>query len=85
MKSHEEIKPFKCDQCEKEFYVMWRMKKHIEGHGETKKYCHFFNNKVSCPYDDVGCKFNHEESSLCRLDYNCRFKLCQFRHSKNDG
>jgi hypothetical protein len=41
--------------------------------------------KDSFPYDDVWCKFKLEESSPSRFDYNYKFKLCQFRHSKNDG
>ena len=82
MKSHEEIEPFKCNKCEKEFYVLWRLKKHMEGHTETQKYCHYYNNQDVCPYSEISCKFKHEDSSKCRFDKNCRFKLCQFKHSK---
>ena len=84
MRSHSEVGKFKCTQCEKTFYVQWRMKKHMEGHAETKKYCHYFNNKDFCPYEEIGCKFKHEESGKCKFDKTCRYKLCQFKHSNED-
>ena len=82
MRSHEQVKQFKCNLCEKTYYVLWRMKKHLESHEVVNKYCHYFNNKDSCPYDAVGCKFKHEVSMGCKYDERCRFKLCQFKHSK---
>ena len=46
----------------------------MECHAEKNKYCHYFNNKDFCPYEDIKCKF----------DKTCRYKLCQFKHSNKD-
>ena len=34
-----------------------------------------------CPYEEVGCKFKHEQSEICKFNKQCNFKLCQFKHS----
>ena len=34
-------------------------------------------------YNDLGCKFKHEDSDRCRYDKCCTFNLCQFKHTKN--
>ena len=81
IKSHNKINPFKCDTCDKEFFVKWRLEKHTQGHRETRKYCHYYNNDKYCPYDEIGCKYKHEDSNKCKFDKSCRFKLCQFKHS----
>ena len=81
MKTHESVKSFKCNVCDKEFYVRWRLEKHIAGHNEMGKFCHYFNNEKFCPYDKIGCKFKHEDAGKCDYDINCKFKLCQFKHS----
>ena len=45
----------------------------------TNKYCHYFNNQKSCPFELLGCKFKHEESPTCK--FQNRFNsLCPFRH-----
>ena len=82
-KSHDHILPLKCNICDKEFYVNWRLKKHILSHDLNLKFCHFYNNGKNCPYEDVGCKFKHKEAKSCRFDENCDKKLCQFKHSQN--
>ena len=81
MKTHKSITPLKCNICEKLFYVNWRLKKHIASHSESNKCCHYFNNGKLCPFEDVGCKYKHEDSQKCKFNNNCRFKLCQFKHS----
>ena len=43
------------------------------------KYCHHYNNKKTCPFELLGCKFKHEESPLCKFK-NCFNPLCQFKH-----
>jgi hypothetical protein len=40
-----------------------------------------FNNDKLCPYEEIWCKFQHKETIKCKFDHDCRFKLCQFRHS----
>ena len=56
------------------------MHKHKEGHNKRAKFCHFFNNKEFCPYDENGCMFQHEISPLCYFKENCINSLCQFKH-----
>ena len=80
-KLHTEILPFKCHVCQKLFFVEWRLRKHVLGHDKERKCCHFFNNGKVCPYEEIGCKFKHEESNECRYGQNCYIKLCQFKHS----
>ena len=81
MKTHASVEVFKCTICDKDFYTKWRMDKLIADHGEVKKYCHYFNNNKFCPYEEIGCKFEPEDSEICRYDQNCNFKLCQCKHT----
>lgn len=83
LKCHGNVKPFGCDLCGKEFYFKWRLEKHISDHKEKRKCCHYFNNYKPCPYEEVGCRFEHKDAFECRYEGNCRFKLCQFKHSKD--
>ena len=82
MKSHIEITPLRCNICEKQFYVQWRMKKHISSHLEQSKFCHYYNNGKFCPYEELGCRFKHSDSRQCKYDKKCRIKLCQFKHKE---
>ena len=82
LKTHNEMQPFSCDKCEKKFYLKWRLEKHRGSH-YTKKLCHYYNNQKACPYEDIGCMFRHEVSSLCRFS-TCNNILCQYRHDEND-
>ena len=82
MKTHEKQKQYKCDKCEHRFYLKWRLRKHMEGHdGKILKYCHYFNNALTCPFEENGCMFLHKMSPFCRFNATCANKLCQFRHS----
>ena len=83
-KTHKNITPLKCNICEKHFYVNWRLKKHIASHNESNKFCHYFNNDKVCPFEEVGCKYKHAISENCKYDKNCRFKLCQFKHTNKN-
>ena len=81
MEGHERTKSFKCNQCEKEFFLQWRLNQHIRGHGKIhKRFCHYYNNSKSCPYENVGCKFVHELSAICSFGNRCNVGMCQFRH-----
>ena len=79
---HDILKKHKCEKCGKTFHFRWRLDKHIKMHGsEIKiKKCHFFNNNKSCPFEELGCRFLHEESSKCKYSNLCKFDKCQFRH-----
>ena len=84
MKSHVNVAQLKCNLCNKEFYAKWRMDKHIADHEKKRKFCHYFNNRKVCPYEEVGCKFDHSQSFNCKFEDKCRIKLCQFKHSRNE-
>ena len=82
--SHESTEQYECDLCDKKFVLKWRLKKHKEGHAnEHKKFCHYFNNEKSCPYEEIGCKFLHQNSEMCYFRKKCRNNLCQFKHVDN--
>ena len=79
LQNHElETERFNCTKCEKEFVLKWRLKKHMSVHA-TNKYCHYYNNQKTCPFELLGCKFKHEESATCKFK-NCSNSLCQFKH-----
>ena len=83
-REHENSKKFKCDKCDKTFVSEWRSKKHIEGHSKSdRKYCHFFNNRKFCPYEEIGCKFRHEDAGKCALGKSCCEYMCQFDHRES--
>ena len=82
MNIHKIDKQEKCDDCGKVFYFKWRLKKHKEMHTDKNvKKCHYFNNDKICPYEEIGCKFQHVESLECIFKKKCTFQLCQYRHS----
>ena len=79
---HEADDEFKCDQCDKTFYLEWRYTNHKKIHYGTVKPCHFFNNGKHCLYEDIGCMFLHEESDQCKFK-NCVNKLNKpFKHNR---
>ena len=80
---HNKVKPFKCEMCGKDFYFKWRMEKHKSDHSQLRKCCHYYNNNKACPYEEVGCRFEHKDSIRCIFDRTCYFKLCQYKHSEN--
>ena len=55
--------------------------KHKEMHTESKKFCHFYNNGKSCPYESIGCMFQHSKAGVCKKSI-CTQKLCQFEHKR---
>ena len=84
MKTHDLEKEFKCELCDKEFFLGWRLRRHVNGHDNVKKFCHFYNNQNECPYEELGCKFEHQISPDCKFKENCTFRLCQFAHRIKD-
>ena len=85
LKKHQEVKTYKCEICDKTFCMKWRLKKHQEAHDKTDlKFCHYFNNKKVCPYDDIGCMFKHAKSKKCKFEQSCKNMLCQFQHSSEE-
>ena len=71
---------FKCNICEKTFKCQEVMEKHAKiAHEKMKIYCHFFNNKKICPYDNE-CIFLHEDSDVCRYDMLCERNYCMYKN-----
>ena len=64
-------KKYPCNVCDKTFKYLDIMNKHVQiVHEKAKLYCHFFNNKKTCPYDKE-CVFLHENSKLCKYGSMC--------------
>ena len=61
VKSHGKDKSHSCDICGKDFFLRWRLRKHLDVHDENVKICRYFRDGILCPFDEVGCKFKHEE------------------------
>ena len=79
---HKIEKQYKCDQCDSAFVVEWRLQKHRKNHQRTVvRKCHYFNNRKECPFLQLGCKFLHEESYLCKNNKKCTILKCQYQHS----
>ena len=75
---------YKCDQCEKTFKYLDVKTKHVQvKHQNAKLYCHYFNNRKTCPYEDE-CVFLHEHSKLCKYGDECERTYCMFQHEEND-
>ena len=82
IKTHEIQRDFKCHICEKVFYLEWRMKRHVKGHfAKNRRLCHYYNNLKDCPFEDIGCKFTHDEAEKCKFGKLCAKPLCQFKHT----
>ena len=61
MKDHNTEKEFNCDVCGKGFFLEWRLRKHREVHQGNIRICHFYKNSKPCPFDDIGCMFDHSD------------------------
>ena len=64
---HENHPEFKCEVCEKTFVLKWRLRKHMKIHNGHVQPCHYYNNNKTCPFEELGCKFNHINSENCVL------------------
>ena len=81
MEEHKVEKKFNCGECGKMFHLEWRLQKHVKIHTEDTQFCHYFNNKKICPFENIGCKFLHLKSAECKFK-ECKNSLCQFAHTK---
>ena len=85
MKSkHESTEKFECEQCNKKFVLRWRLKKHQKLHArQNNRKCHYFNNSKPCPFEELGCMFEHSYSKNCKFGGKCDRTLCSYRHINN--
>jgi uncharacterized Zn-finger protein len=80
-----------CDICGKEFYLKWRLEQHLSVLDKSVKICKYFNDRIDCPFNDIGCKFSHddqvEDESIDdvnpKYDYYCTFCYSKFE-TQND-
>ena len=80
---HENHEKFECDQCNQKFVTSWRLMMHTKGHTlSSQRNCHYFNNGKLCPFEDLGCKFSHTLSMMCKFDKKCSKNLCAYQHSR---
>ena len=72
----------KCDNCDFAFVSEWRLKKHRKIHEEHtySRKCHYYISGKPCPFENLGCKFLHIFSKVCKYGRECTHKMCQFRH-----
>ena len=56
---HEQEKTFVCDVCGKKFILEWRANKHRQNHSEKPRPCKYSLNDQFCPFNEVGCMFEH--------------------------
>ena len=86
IKTHHNIgDTFECEQCGKNFVLKWRLQKHQGIHKEGKiKKCHYFNNQKNCPFEELGCMFEHSFSGICKYKDKCTKILCPFQHNNKE-
>jgi hypothetical protein len=83
--NHDSVETIQCDKCDKTFALEWRFKKHQEIHtNKNIRKCHYFNNQKCCPFEVIGCMFDHSLSAECKYGEKCKKKLCSFQHKKNE-
>ena len=57
---HEEYPTYKCDICSKQLITNWRLEKHTKMQLKNNlKLCRHYSNNKHCPFDELGCKFQH--------------------------
>ena len=81
---HESKGKYECDECNRVFVLKWRLNKHKESHNKVSKKCHYFNNMKICPFDNIGCMFEHVLAGKCKYGKKCSKKLCSFEHVESD-
>ena len=84
---HGPEKLFKCSKCNDRFLSEIRLNMHSRVHQSDKsiKFCHYFNNGKSCPFEKYGCKFKHADSEDCKYKEKCNRKLCPFKHKSKSS
>ena len=61
--SHAEHQIYECYECSKTFVTEWRLHRHRSIHSDEKtRQCIYFRKQITCPYDELGCKFRHSTS-----------------------
>ena len=78
------VEKFGCEICDKTFALKWRLNKHQQIHNNKNiRKCHYFNNQKTCPYEQIGCMFEHSAAGECKNGDICKVRLCSFEHRNN--
>ena len=68
-REHKDSERFQCVYCKKKFVTNWRLEKHLKIHFKrTIKSCKYFANETFCPFEELGCKFRHDENIIEKED-----------------
>ena len=68
---HKQHQTYECDNCKKKFLTNWRLDKHARIHnGSRLKRCKYDRNNEPCPFEDLGCKFEHSETNHGKEDFS---------------
>ena len=59
---HGSKKTHSCENCDKTFLLKWRLSKHTSIHRGNVQICKFYKTGTFCPFEEIGCKFRHEET-----------------------
>ena len=76
--------------CGKTFVPRCRLQRHLNGH-ETQSDCYYFNSDKDCPFDKIGCKFQHKdprgigESLHGRTDISDKKSWFSLQHQKSES
>ena len=80
LKNHKE---HLCETCDKTFKYQDILGKYIKiAHEDARLYCHFFNNGITCPFEQ-DCVFLYEHSTQCKHGALCERNLCMYKHLEN--
>ena len=61
---------FACEICDNKFETKWRLRKHRLIHKDKgRKQCLYFKHKVTCPFENLGCKFLHESFDISKIEH----------------
>ena len=78
---HQSLGEYECDKCDNKFVLKWRLNKHQGNHDQIGiKKCHYFNNRKDCPFESIGCMFQHVLSENCVFGNNCKNQMCSYQH-----
>ena len=84
--THDAVEKFECKTCGKHFALRWRLNKHLRNHeNQNIRKCHYFNNQEKCPFEEIGCMFDHSYSGACKYGNTCNKVLCSFQHNNENS
>ena len=77
---HQKVNILNCDSCGISSFPSRRLSKHEKGDERQKRYCHYYNTKMECPFEETGCKFKHIHKSNQKFGPKCEISKRQYKH-----